>query len=307
MTKFRMVEVMCGLFGMFGQFPPELVQRAARVADQALYHRGPDHGAHVVGNEALLVSRRLAIMDAASVGHQPMASHDGRHKLAYNGMLYNFRDLRAELQHHYSFRGNSDTEVVAAALTVWGVDALRRFEGMFALLWWDEVNSDLIAAVDPVGIKPLLFSLDLEGNLVCSSELGPLVDLFPQLSVDNDALGTYLSGGLIDHSSRTLIAGIRQLRRGEYLHWSKRGLALKKYRHLIPRTVDSPMSDFALRDLLLKSVDRHAVSDRQLGISLSYGLDSNLIRLLIASNSGKPAVQMFTHSYGTHAHDEFER
>jgi len=299
--------MMCGLFGMFGQFPPEFVQRAARVADQALYHRGPDHGAHVVGNEGLLVSRRLSIMDASSFGHQPMASHDGRYKLAYNGMLYNFRELRAELQHQYPFRGKSDTEVVVAALTVWGIDALRRFEGMFALVWWDEISGDVFAAVDHLGIKPLLFLHQATGSLVCSSELGPLVDLFPQLSVDNDSLGTYLSGGLIEHSSRTLIAGVRQLRRGEYLHWSKRGLALKRYRHLIPRTVDSPMSDFALRDLLVKSVDRHADSDRQIGISLSSGLDSNLIRLLHQSGSSWPNLPQFTHSYSNDSHDEFRR
>lgn len=282
---------------MFGQFPPELVQRAARVADQALYHRGPDHGSHVMGDEGLLVSRRLAIMDASSFGHQPMASHDGRHKLAYNGMLYNFRELKAELQHQYPFRGNSDTEVVVAALTVWGVDALRRFEGMFALVWWDEVNSDVIAAVDHVGMKPLLYSLDVAGNLVCSSELGPLVDLFPQLSVDNDVLGTYLSGGLIDHSSRTLIAGVRQLRRGEYLHWSKRGLVLNRYRQMISPNSDAPLSDNALRDVLARSVARHRVSDRPYGLSLSSGLDSNLLELLLMSDSQAPTVQAITHSY----------
>lgn len=292
---------------MFGQFSPELVQRASRVADRALYHRGPDYGAHVVGNEGLLVSRRLAIMDASSFGHQPMASHDGRYKLVYNGMLYNFRELRAELQHQYPFRGKSDTEVVVAALTVWGIDALRRFEGMFALVWWDEVSGDVFAAVDHLGIKPLLFLHQATGSLVCSSELGPLVELFPQLSVDNDSLGTYLSGGLIDHSSRTLIAGVKQLRKAEYLHWSKRGLAIRKYRHLIPRTLDSPLPDAAVHEALARSVDRHLVSDQPLGLSLSSGLDSNLIRLLISANSGKPAVQMFTHSYGTHAHDEFEQ
>lgn len=282
---------------MFGQFPPELVQRAARVADQGLYHRGPDHGSHVVSDEGLLVSRRLAIMDASSFGHQPMASHDGRHKLAYNGMLYNFRELRAELQHQYPFRGNSDTEVVVAALTVWGVDALRRFEGMFALVWWDEVNSDVIAAVDHVGMKPLLYSLDVAGNLVCSSELGPLVDLFPQHSVDNDVLGTYLSGGLIDHSSRTLIAGVRQLRRGEYLHWSKRGLVLNRYRQMISPNSDAPLSDNALRGVLARSVARHRVSDRPYGLSLSSGLDSNLLELLLMSDSQAPTVQAITHSY----------
>lgn len=300
----RTVDLMCGLFGMFGQFPPEFVQRAARVADQALYHRGPDHGSHVVGNEGLLVSRRLAIMDASSFGHQPMASQDGRHKLAYNGMLYNFRELRAELQNQYPFRGNSDTEVVVAALTVWGVDALRRFEGMFALVWWDEINSDVIAAVDHVGMKPLLYSLDLAGNLLCSSELGPLVDLFPQFSVDNDTLGTYLSGGLIDHSSRTLIAGVRQLRRGEYLHWSRRGLVLNKYRQLISPDWDAPLSDDELRDVLIRAVARHRVSDRPYGLSLSSGLDSNLLELLLMSGSQTPAVQAITHSYANAEVDE---
>ena len=306
-TDFRTLDSMCGLFGMFGNFPAEFVRQAAGVADRGLYHRGPDQGSYVVGHEGLLVSRRLAIMDASSLGHQPMSSNDGRHKLAYNGMLYNFRELKEELRHQYLFRGNSDTEVVVAAMTVWGVDALRRFEGMFALVWWDEVNGDVIAAVDHVGMKPLLYFEDASRNLVCSSELGPLVDLFPDLSIDDDVLGTYLAGGLIDHSSRTLVAGVRQLRRGEYLHWSKRGHSVKKYRQILPPSGSAFMSDDALRDLLARSVSRHRISDRPYGLSLSSGLDSNLLELLLMLDASDHPVQSITHAYSNASVDESEQ
>ena len=236
-----------------------------------------------------------------------MSSEDGRHRLAYNGMLYNFRELKEELRHQYRFRGESDTEVVLAALTVWGIEALRRFEGMFALVWWDEVRGDVFAAVDHAGMKPLLYFEDASRNLVCSSELGPLVDLFPELSIDDDVLGTYLSGGLIDHSSRTLVAGVRQLRRGEYLHWSKRGHSVKKYRQILPPSSSSSVTDDALRDLLARSVSRHRISDRPYGLSLSSGLDSNLLELLLMSDTNDQPVQSITHSYSNASIDESER
>lgn len=289
---------------MFGHFEPELVRKATRIADRGLLHRGPDFGAHVAGDAGLLVSRRLAIMDTSSSGHQPMPSQDGRHWLAYNGMLYNYRELRDELRHKYHFRGASDTEVVVAALTHWGVNALRRFEGMFALLWWDEANGEMYAAVDHIGMKPLLYFQDADGNLVCSSELGPLVDLFPQLSVDADTLGTYLAGGLIDHSSRTLIKGVRQLRRGEYLHWTTRGCSVRKYRNLLRSARLPATSDDSLLEALEQSTARHRICDRPFGLSLSSGLDSNLLELLLNGDPNQAPVQSITHCYGDSAHDE---
>jgi asparagine synthase (glutamine-hydrolysing) len=297
---------MCGVLGVFGNISLEFQERAIQVGDRALYHRGPDFGGHVANNNGLLVVRRLSIVDTSNDGSQPMSSRNGRHWLAFNGMLYNHQELREVLKRDYDFRGRSDTEVVAAALTRWGSDALRRFEGMFALLWWDEVSGDVLAAVDKLAIKPLLYLPNYESGLICSSELGPILDLVPTLNMDCDTLGTYVSQGLLDHSNRTLIRDVRQLRRGEMLVRRNGQVEVGRYHEFEPAANSSALTREELQDALESSMARHLSSDRPVGISLSSGLDSNGLRIL-ASRANAEISSYFTRGYRDYRDDEMRR
>lgn len=302
---------MCGVFGLFGEFDPRHVEASLALADTGLYHRGPDSGASVVLGTAALGARRLAVIDRSEQGAQPMHTPDQRHWLVYNGMLYNHRELRDALKPRFAFRGASDTEVVLAALSVWGIGALQRFEGMFALLWWDAHKAELVAAVDPLGIKPLLYRVDKSGGLACSSELGPLVDAFTDSSVDTDALGAYLALGRIDHSRHTLIREVTQLRRGEYLQWRSNQLRIHRYSELIAQESDSlrtpEAATEAVQAALEAAVRRHVVSDLPVGFGLSSGLDSNLLRMVLEQSVPDIALQAFTYTFPGTIYDESQR
>ena len=154
---------MCGLAGMLLPAPlasAEALQTQALAMGQALHHRGPDDGGSWVDAEAgiALAHRRLSILDLSPLGHQPMASADGRYVMAYNGEVYNFAALREQLEPlGHTFRGHSDTEVLLAAILQWGVeDTLQRCNGMFAIALWDRQQHCLWLARDRVGKSPCI-------------------------------------------------------------------------------------------------------------------------------------------------------
>ena len=302
---------MCGVFGIFGETNENKVNRVLIQADRGLFHRGPDSGSHVLFTNGALLSRRLAIVDRSGLGEQPMCTPDNRHWLVYNGMLYNYRELREELKNDFEFRSACDTEVVLAALATWGTTALRRLQGMFALLWWDSRKSELIGAVDQLGIKPLLYRHERHGVLTCCSELGPLVDADVNSSVDLDVLGTYLNSGALDHSDRTLVSGVKQLRGGEFLCWNSGSISVKRYFDWNSEVV--PLEDMgsdelieSLRFTLESSVRKHLLGDSQVGLGLSAGLDSNLLRILLPQDSGAQRVKFFTYATPGTRYDESE-
>ena len=135
---------------------------AVRLMTDTLAHRGPDDSGIVELHDGHLVlgHRRLSIIDLSPLGHQPMASVDGRDWLVFNGELYNFREIRRELQQRgHAFRSESDTEVLLAAYREWGLESLHRFRGMFAFALWDGANRTLHLARDRFGVKPLYYAL----------------------------------------------------------------------------------------------------------------------------------------------------
>ena len=146
---------MCGIAGLIdksGQSISALV--VARMTD-ALEHRGPDGGDIWLEDNVGLGHRRLSIIDLSVAGNQPMTSADGKHKLVFNGEIYNFRELKSELKGlGYTFKSNSDTEVVLYSIIEWGEQAFKRFNGMFALAIWNRETRELLIGRDRYGIKP---------------------------------------------------------------------------------------------------------------------------------------------------------
>jgi asparagine synthase (glutamine-hydrolysing) len=169
---------MCGIIGIVCSKAGKIDRQILGQMTDALAHRGPDGDGHWISADgrAGLGHRRLSIIDLSSAGAQPMLSASGRYALTYNGEIYNFRELRRELQAKgHQFNGHSDTEVVVAGFEHWGIDeTVSRCAGMFALAVWDERERALVLVRDRIGIKPLYYSV-MNGSLVFASELRPIV------------------------------------------------------------------------------------------------------------------------------------
>jgi asparagine synthase (glutamine-hydrolysing) len=161
---------MCGIAGFINHNGAPASPRILRDMMDIIAHRGPDGEGHWCEENVGIGHRRLAIIDLSPGGHQPMLSHDQRYVLSYNGEIYNYQELRAELETlGEEFHSQSDTEVFLAALTRWGTKALNRFNGMFAFALWDRRDKKLLLGRDRYGIKPLYY-LDQSGTFAFGSE-----------------------------------------------------------------------------------------------------------------------------------------
>lgn len=232
---------------------------------------------------ALLGHRRLSIIDLSPGGHQPMSSEDGRLWVTYNGEVYNYLELKAELEaagHH--FKTYSDTEVIVKAYQVWGEACLERFNGMFAFVIYDTVKRRVFAARDRFGVKPLYFWQCPQGILAIASEIKQFTGLPGwQAVTQNQRVYDYLAGGTTDHTNETLFAGVHQLRGGDSLHFDLTSGVLQTSPWYV-----LPQGDFKgteqdaserFRSLLAESVRLRLRSDVDVGFCLSGGLDSSSI------------------------------
>ena len=149
---------MCGITGLININNEPVSPIVLKKMTDSILHRGPDGEGHWVEGNVGIGHRRLAIIDISPAGHQPMINATNRYLLSYNGEVYNFRELRTELESKgHWFRSKTDSEVVLNALVEWGAKALDKFNGMFALAFWDRVERTLLLARDRYGIKPLYF------------------------------------------------------------------------------------------------------------------------------------------------------
>ena len=216
---------MCGIFGVVGgAVTPELID----TANHLLRHRGPDGRGSARFDEGAFTHCRLAIIDLTSGGHQPMTSGDGAVSVTFNGEIYNYCELRLELEPHYAFRTASDTEVILAAYQRWGDACLERLRGMFAFGLWDRRRRRLLCATDRLSIKPLLYVVERD-RFLFASEVKPLAAAGVPLRPNRCRVYDYLRRGLVDHTDETLFDGVRQLRPGTYLVKDANGVAVRRY------------------------------------------------------------------------------
>lgn len=303
---------MCGIFGWLGQ---GLDCAAASAMRDVLYHRGPDDAGqwHDADANVWLGHRRLAIMDLSHAGHQPMLSASGRYVIVFNGEVFNFTELRKELeQRGCTFRGHSDTEVMLAALEVWGLEyALERFVGMFAFALYDRWENVLWLVRDRLGIKPLYYAVK-DGELAFSSELSALRGL-PWLdqTLDMDALAAYFRY-LCVPAPATILRGARKLSAGTLLRWDGKEATLRCYwdvRSVMRAGRAQPLQcSFAeaadeLDVRLRRAVAMRMESDVPLGAFLSGGVDSSLVTALMQAESSRP-VRTFCIGFAEKSHDE---
>ena len=301
---------MCGFAGLLTASAVDrrdLEHRAARMIEP-LVHRGPDDGATWADadNGIAFGFRRLAIVDLSPAGRQPMASPSGRYTLVFNGELYNFRELRQELeQHGHRFRGHSDTQVMLAAFEQWGIErSVRRFLGMFAVAVWDADRRELSLLRDRLGKKPLFIYRE-PGLVTFGSELKALVagPSFDR-TIDRAALAAYFRY-LYVPAPKSIFERVVKLLPGHILtiadpsvplpaprpYWSLRDAALGGVSDPVRRP-DRECVD-ALEALLAEAVQCRMYSDVPLGALLSGGVDSSLVVAMMQAASTRP-VKTYT-------------
>lgn len=264
------------------------------------------------GADLCLGVRRLAIQDLTPAGHQPMASADGRLWIAYNGEIYNFIELRGELERlGHAFRSGCDTEVLLAAYGEWGEACFHRFNGMWGVAIWDMDRRALTLCRDRYGVKPLFYRWD-GATFAFASEIKALVRLLGVSEPDEGVLEDYLALGLTDQSQRTFFAGIESLPPGHVLELrADSAPSIHAWYHL--RATPYRDGDFAdgFAALLEDSVAHRLLSDVPVGTCLSGGLDSSAVVCLVdrllsgGARAGTLDMQLtFSARYADERHDE---
>ena len=297
---------MCGIAGQFNFQRREPVERETivRMAG-SIAHRGPDDEGFFVAGPVGLGFRRLSIIDLAG-GHQPMSDAEGTVWVIFNGEIYNYRELRAELQSKgHQFRTNSDTEVIVHGYKEWGTEVFNHLNGMFGLAIWDVQKERLILARDAMGIKLIYYKID-NGALTFGSEIRPI--LAAQESrpdVDPMALNLFLRFRYTP-SPLTIFQGIRKLAPGTMLVVEKGECRQERWYKFTPTPFPTPKKkEEAARELLelyRGAVKRHLLSDVAVGVLLSGGLDSGLLLALMNEQGGPwPA---YTIGYGESFEDD---
>ncbi len=281
---------MCGINGIHGLSDVNVAKQKIVAMNTAMKHRGPDDEGVFADEKIALGHRRLSIIDLSAAGHQPMKSFDGRYQIIYNGELYNYKELKFELQRvvsgsteqAYFFQTNTDTEVIIAAYARWGADCLNRFNGMYAFAIWDNHTNQLFIARDRLGIKPLYY-LYTNGVFAFSSEVRSLLASgFIPKKLDEDSLIDYLRYQTV-HAPNTIIKGVKMLMPGNFIEIKNDSLKIKNYWSLSKNISEASKGKSYqevckdVNNLLTKSVERRLIADVPFGAFLSGGIDSSAI------------------------------
>lgn len=270
---------MCGILAIAGGALP-VAKETATAALDTLRHRGPDDSGVWSSDECWLGNRRLAILDTSRRGHQPMVDEASGVTVTFNGEIYNYVELRSELERDgVRFRSGCDTEVLLQAYVRWGVSCLERFNGMWAFALWDPRSRTLFFARDRFGVKPFVYTL-VRGRFSVASEPKALLQLYPELRrVDEQSLFDLLALGRLHVSDRSMYAGISVLPPGHAGTLGPGAAQPDIWRYWnFPASstiTDDPVERFA--ELLQDAVRIRMRSDVDVGVTLSGGLDSTAV------------------------------
>lgn len=291
---------MCGIAGILN-FKKNLVSQAElKLMTDAIQHRGPDGEGQFVDRYLGLGHRRLSIIDLSDAGKQPMTTGNGQLVLSYNGELYNFRELRRELEDlGHKFFSQTDSEVILNAYAEWGSSCLNKFNGMFAFAIWDKLREELFLARDRYGIKPLYYTIQ-DGNFLFSSEVkGLLAHPSTHNEIDLEAILEYFTFQNI-FTDKTFHNGVQLFPPGHFavvnLSTKSSGVKLNQYWDFCFEEPTHPKKDQEyleeLDALFKQAVTRQLVSDVEVGSYLSGGMDSGAITATAAKHL--PYLKTFT-------------
>lgn len=309
---------MCGICGYVSK--RELNDDILTEMRDTMTHRGPDDAGlwqgHSEDGYVGLAHRRLSIFDLSKLGHQPMVCADGNYVIAYNGEVYNFKEIRDSLiKCGYSFSSECDTEVVLKSYICWKEKCFSHFNGMFAISIWDKKRNSLILARDRMGVKPLYYYFNpLSGDFVFSSELKPIMK-YPgfKKNIRSDMLGNFLCNKYIA-SPNSIFEKTWKLSPGSYLVFSNNKITISKYWDLIEekkiseKNISSNFNDCKLNldEILNSAVKSRLVADVPVGTFLSGGIDSSLVTAIAQKYSNRP-IQTFTIGFYDKERDEAVR
>jgi asparagine synthase (glutamine-hydrolysing) len=305
---------MCGITGLIATADrhPDAMPRVIEAMTRTLLHRGPDNTGVWIEGPVALGHTRLSIIDLSAAGNQPMIDSTGRLALVYNGEIYNFVELRQELEGlGHRFASRSDSEVILAAYREWGRAALERFNGMWAFAIWDREREELFAARDRAGKKPLYYVVGSDGTLYFASEIKALRAAGFRFGLNPQAAFDFLTQGTYGHlGGESFFDGVRQVPPGHWLHRDRQGaITIKRYWEL-PVVSESDRvpydEDFRsrFRELLTDAVRIRLRSDVAVGATLSGGLDSSTIVGLVDHITDGAPLHLFTSLYPGSTHDE---
>lgn len=298
---------MCGIIGIVGSENAHMISETCFTnLVNKLTHRGPDGLGLFFHTLFYFGHRRLKITDLTDHGKQPMSDHSHTVYITYNGEIFNFLELKAELkQKGHSFYSSSDTEVILAAYKEWGIKCVERFNGMFAFGLFDITTKELYLVRDRLGIKPLYYSI-INGLLVFSSELKGIIN-YPGFNkqINYRAVSCYLSYRHV-LGSETMFANVYQLEPGHMANFRDGELTVSKYWNIDLSKKVEPVDKFSLelfKELILDAITISLSGDVEVGALLSGGIDSSII-LSSSSQCGKLPVQSFTATYKEKEYDE---
>lgn len=289
---------MCGIAGLIGGD-----EKTIREMTSSLSHRGPDDEGFLQSGPIWLGHRRLSIIDLDG-GHQPMMSSDGKIAVVFNGEIYNFKELRKELEYKYRFGTVSDTEVIVHGYEEWGDKVFERLTGMFAIAIWDGRTDELFIARDRMGEKPLYYFSDGHFFTFASELKALLKNNGVPREIDNESLVRYLVFGHVP-SPYTIFKNIRKLNAGEQLRWNNGHIVIRRYwsirfdpvRPVLRREIENE-----LERRLNEAVRQAMVADVPVGVFLSGGLDSSLVAYF--AKKYEPDLKTFSIGFRERSFDE---
>jgi asparagine synthase (glutamine-hydrolysing) len=302
---------MCGINGIAfsSRSKRQINERILRGMRDVVLHRGPDDGGIFVDENVGLGHRRLSIVDVTR-GHQPMFNEDGSLVITYNGEVYNHADFREELEAKgHVYQTHCDTETILHLYEEYGAKAVEKLRGMFAFAIWNRREKTLFIARDRLGVKPLYYVFDDDGNLFFASEIKSLLEakaVKPELNFNA------LPDQLANHGTsfdETLFKGVKRLLPGHFLIWKDGRLKIEKYWDAAfePKHEEKPDAEFVeeWRELFRKSVEMRLMADVPLGMFLSGGIDSSAICAMMSEMVSEP-IKTFSVGFKEREANEFE-
>lgn len=283
---------MCGIAGIIGNNNTSILTSMLA----ATRHRGPDDSGTYTDDYCTIGMNRLSILDLSTAGHQPMFSEDKRYVIVYNGEVYNFKSIRADLiKLGYTFHSNSDTEVVLKGYIAYGKNILDRIRGMFAFVIWDTQTQTAFGARDHMGIKPFYYHHENGVFTFCSEIKGILQQPRIKKQVSKDGLRLFLSYGYVG-APYTILNQVFAIKPGECFTIAGNKLSIEQYWDIpshTPTTLNYQEAKNKLKQLVVDRVNEELVSDVPLGLFLSGGLDSTAV-LAAMRLSGKEHIETFS-------------
>lgn len=266
---------MCGIVGIYSR---SIDKKQVEKATEILHHRGPDGYGHFFGDNIAFGHRRLAVIDLSEKAKQPMCNESGDLWIVYNGEVYNFQELRKELEEKgHEFKSNSDTEVILHAYEEWHVDCLKRFNGMFAFAIWSNKTKELFLARDRAGVKPLYYYLDSE-KFIFASEVKAILEFGIERKLNKKILWDFFNYGIMI-GDETLFENIKTLPPAHYFILKNNRIIAKKWWDFEYSTENKSEAEWVseLRNQFALSIQKRMISDVPIGAFISGGIDSSSI------------------------------